>query len=102
MHKSEEYKIKWARREKVDTRVLNEWEGTVTSIVKTRIERIRHKQSYRQYRKQVLRDKAHLKYLSELHEEYILVPADKAGNNVLVVCKKYYLDVVIRELINKN
>ena len=99
-----EYKTKWARREKVDTRVLNEWEGTVTSIVKTRIERIRHKhkQSYRQYRKQVLRDKAHLKYLSELHEEYVLVPADKAGNNVLVVCKKYYLDVVIRELINKN
>ena len=29
-----EYKTKWARREKVDTRVLNEWEGTVTSIVK--------------------------------------------------------------------
>ena len=79
-------------------------EGTVASKVRTRIERIRykHKQSHRQYRKQVLRDKAHLKYLSELHEEYILVPADKAGNNVLVVCKKYYLDVVIKELINRN
>ena len=62
-----------------------------------RIERMRnkHKQSDRQYRKQVLRDKAHLKYLSELHEEYVLVPADKAVNNVSVVCKKYYLDVVI-------
>ena len=71
-----EYKTKWARREKVDTRVLNEWEGTITSIVKTRIERIRrkHKQSHRQYWKQ---DKAHLKYLSELHEEYVLVPAVK-------------------------
>ena len=57
--------------------------------------RNKHKQSHRQYRKQVLRDiKAHLKYLSELHEEYVPVPADKAGNNVLVVCKKYYLDVV--------
>ena len=28
----------------------------------------------------------------------MLVPADKAANNVIVVCKKYYLDVVIKEL----
>ena len=27
----------------------------------------------------------------------VLVPADKASNNVMVVCKKYYLDVVIKE-----
>ena len=61
-----------------------------------------HKQSHRQYRKQVLRDKEHLNYLSELHEKYVLVPADKAANNVLVVCKKYYLEVVIKELNNNN
>ena len=28
----------------------------------------------------------------------MLVPADKAASNVIVVCKKYYLDVVIKEL----
>ena len=28
----------------------------------------------------------------------MLVPADKAANNVIVVCKKYYLDVAIKEL----
>ena len=28
----------------------------------------------------------------------VLVPADKATNNVIVVCKKYYLDVVLNEL----
>ena len=27
----------------------------------------------------------------------MLVPANKASNNVIVVCKKYYLDVVIKE-----
>ena len=26
------------------------------------------------------------------------VPADKAASNVIVVCKKYYLDVVMKEL----
>ena len=33
-----------------------------------------------------------------LHENYVLVPADKAANNVKVVCKKYYLDVIVNEL----
>ena len=37
-------------------------------------------------------------YLKELHSKYVLVPADKAANNVIVVCKKYYLQVVLREL----
>ena len=32
----------------------------------------------------------------------MLVPADKASNNVIVVCKKYYLDVVIKELSLNN
>ena len=27
-----------------------------------------------------------------------MVPADKASNNVIVVCKKYYLEVVLREV----
>ena len=26
--------------------------------------------------------------------QYVLVPADKAGNNIIVVCKKYYVDIM--------
>lgn len=32
----------------------------------------------------------------------MLVPADKASNNILIVCKKYYLDVVLKELDTNN
>ena len=33
---------------------------------------------------------------------YVLVTADKAANNVIVVCKKYYIDTLVNELgINK-
>ena len=28
----------------------------------------------------------------------MLVPADKASNNIIVICKKYYLDIVLKEL----
>ena len=31
--------------------------------------------------------------LKELQEKYLFVPADKAANNIIVVCKRYYLEV---------
>lgn len=39
-----------------------------------------------------------MEYLSNFHKEYILVPADKATNNVIIICKKYYLEVILKEL----
>ena len=29
---------------------------------------------------------------------YVLVPADKAANNVIIVCIKYYIDILVKEL----
>ena len=40
--------------------------------------------------------------LRSLHEKYVLVLADKAANNVIVVCKKYYLEVVVKEITATN
>ena len=34
--------------------------------------------------------------------KYVLVPADKAANNVVVVCCLYYIDTLKRELIDTN
>ena len=41
-------------------------------------------------------------YLENFHKSFVLVPADKASNNILIVCKKYYLNVVITELSGSN
>ena len=46
----------------------------------------------------ILNSDKHLKSLRQLHSKYVLVPADKASNNVIVVCKKYYLEIVLREV----
>ena len=45
-----------------------------------------------------IHDKKHLQYLREFQHKFVLVPTDKAGKNVIVVCRKYYLDVVMDEL----
>ena len=33
-----------------------------------------------------------------LHENFVIVPADKASNNYTFVCKRYYVDILIEEL----
>ena len=35
--------------------------------------------------------------LRGLHDDFVLVPADKVANNVIVVCKKYHIETLIKE-----
>ena len=36
--------------------------------------------------------------LQRLHEHYVLVPADKASNSIVFVCKSYYYTCLLNEL----
>ena len=36
--------------------------------------------------------------LHKLQTNYVLVPADIAANNVIIVCEKYYIDTLVKEL----
>ena len=38
----------------------------------------------------------------KLHANYVLVLADKAANNVIIVSKKYYIDTLVKELVINN
>ena len=41
----------------------------------------------------------HLKQgIQEFHRKYVLVPADKAANNVVVVCQLHYIKILKQEL----
>ena len=39
----------------------------------------------------VFKDQEAVKCLSSLHDKYVIVPADKASNNIVFVCKSYYI-----------
>ena len=36
--------------------------------------------------------------LKELQEKYVSVPADKSANYIIVVCKRYYFEVICTDL----
>jgi hypothetical protein len=46
----------------------------------------------------IFKDPNVAKHLSLLHDKYVIVSADKAPNNIVVVCKSYYIDCLIKEL----
>ena len=88
-------------KEGVDRNVLGEWEGTVLSLLKGKIPKLKGKYGTKVIFKQIFRDRVQLGYLKALQDTYVLVPADKAGNNVIIICKQYYKEVVCMELESK-
>ena len=40
--------------------------------------------------------------MADLHDRFVIVPADKASNNVVFICKTYYFSCLQKELIDKN
>ena len=38
--------------------------------------------------------------MKKLHDKYVLLPADKASNNVVVICNEHYIEVIMKELNN--
>ena len=48
--------------------------------------------------KPVLNKPSVRKDIQDLHDRYIIVPADKAANNFDVVCENLYVEVLFREL----
>ena len=48
--------------------------------------------------KSVFNDHQVISNLADLHDHYVIVPADKAPNNVVFVCKTYYLSCLKKEL----
>ena len=50
----------------------------------------------------IFKDEDVMKCLTSLQQKYVIVPADKASNNVVFVCKSYYINCLHRELENSN
>ena len=44
------------------------------------------------------KDQEAIKCLSSLHDKYVIVPADKASNNIVFACKSYNFECIIKEL----
>ena len=92
----DDYVKNWSKREGCHVSALEEWSETVKLIISNRINSLQHRSFLPCHR--ILED-PHIKaYLTELQSKYVLVPADKAGNNIIFVCNYYYIHTLMEAL----
>ena len=53
------------------------------------------KQNFKQLTGKVLQTAGIKACLSDLHNKYVFIPADKAPNNIIIMCKRYYIETLI-------
>ena len=96
MDACEEYARRWAMKEDVEVDTLSEWIKSIADLLKRRIARLKHSDNTRH--ESIFCDPEVARELSCLHENFVIVPADKASNNYTFVCKRYYVRILIGEL----
>ena len=92
----EEYAQRWAKKEDVEVDTLSEWVKSVMSLVNRRVAVLSRTMSRRHG--SVFDDPDVAAELAEVHEEFVVVSADKASNNMVFVCKTHYINCLMEEL----
>ena len=76
---------------------LEAWREAILAKVRNRIIHLKKKKTPQQS-KPALKDPQILQYLNIIHNNYVLVPIDKASNNIAIVCKRFYIERTMKEL----
>ena len=90
----DQYALQWAKREIVELSVLSSWKEMVKGQIEERISKL--KLNFKQPTGKVLQNADVKACPSDLHSKYVFVPADKAQNNVIIICKRYYIETLIK------
>ena len=96
MDSVEDYARRWAKEEEVELDSLSEWIKSIRHLLNCRM--YMAGRSINNKPKSVFSDTDVTEHLADLHKRYVIVPADKASNNVVFVCKTYYFECLQREL----
>ena len=96
MDSVEDYARRWAAKEKEQVDTLSEWVKAIRSKILGRIKNLEGSVSKRVT--SIFKDPQVRESLSRLHEKYVVVPADKAPNNIVFVCRNYYIECLVKEL----
>ena len=92
----EEYAGRWAKKEDVEVDTQSEWVRSLMSLVYRCVSVLNRTISRRH--ESVFDDPEVAAELAEIHEKFVVVPADKASNKIVFVCKTHYINCLMEEL----
>ena len=100
MESVEDYARSWAKQEEVELDTLSEWVKSIKHQLKRRIYMVSRSVDTKPI--SIFDDEVVSRHLADLHDRFVIVPADKASNNVVFICKTYYYSCLQKELIDNN
>ena len=75
---------------------LSAWKNIVMQKVDSKIGLLKLKVTPRRTNPVLKREDVQ-NYLKYLHKHFVLVPIDKASNNIAIICKRFYVEVILKE-----
>jgi hypothetical protein len=91
-----EYARSWTKSEEEELDTLSDWIKSIPKFSKSRIHHLSGKM--RTNYLSVSKKPEVVNELRRLHNNFVLVPVDKASNNIVFVCKNYYYECLLNEL----
>ena len=88
---------KWIDSEGLPSSLFTEWKSKVLECVDKKISSLRLHVHPKRVSKDLI-DSDVTNHLNDLQERFVMAPIDKADNNVAFVCKRYYIEVLAKEL----
>ena len=86
-----------SKKEGVGVHALNDWKNEFLRVIDIRIDNFtKHPHLYKQPPSRSV--KSLKKKMEKLHRKYVFAPADKAANNVIIIWKRHYVEVLKGEL----
>ena len=86
-----------ARKYQLDLKMFDNWISLVKEKVAEKIRRLKMSRIPQQA-KPILKDQNVIQYLQDLHKRYVIVPIDKAANNISIICKRFYVLRLLKEV----
>ena len=80
---------------KVTTEEFVDWKRKIFPEVDNKIVSLKHRVKVHETNP-VLKQDTVIEYSNKLHEKYVLVPIDKAANNIAIIWKKYYVTLILK------
>ena len=94
----EKFIQKQSVKNKMSPVLYQEWKEEVLKTLDEEIKKCKEKYRYDNKARPVLWDAESIAYLNELQQNYFIVPVDKAAQNIVIICKKFYIERLIKEL----
>ena len=96
-----EFCNRWCKREHVECDALKDWTFNIFKIIDRRIS-FYSQNTNTLPRKPTISHRYLKPGIEEFHRKYVLVPANEAANNVVVVWRLHYIDTLKHELSGTN